>query len=178
MDDVDDLKDFGLAALSLLVASVQAEEADAVDPAILELSTLAAALPPCGLFQSWDIDRSTCPTAALVLDGSFGPESDAFAVDGGAVVASASSSKGAAFGPAKALGRSGSHWQSTTDTRASWLQIQLERPTYLQVAELEWKWTTPVRTPPRPFGSTPATPSALSSLLCSSAAFRSHILSP
>ena len=144
MDGADDLKDFGLAVLSLLVASVP--EADAVDPAVAELSALAAALPPCGLFQSWDVDCSARPTASLVLDGTYEPAAGAQAVDGGAVIVTASSAKSTAFGAAKALGRTGGHWQAVVDSRTSWFQLQLERPTYLESVELEWKWGSPVRT--------------------------------
>lgn len=147
MGSVDDLKDFGLAVLSLLVASVQAQGAEsAVDPAVAELAALAAALPTCGLVQSCDVDRSASPAASLVLDGSYGgPGTDDLAVDGGAVVATSSSSKSATLDAAKALDRTGGHWQSASDARSSWFQLQLERPTFVLFAEFEWKWAAQVR---------------------------------
>lgn len=140
MDGVDDLKDFGLAVLSLLVASVQ--EADSVvDPAVAELAALAAALPPCGLLKSAGADQTARPAASLVLDGTFGGSgTDELAVDGGAVVATSSTCKSATLDASKALDRSGGHWQSASDARSSWFQVQLERPTFLLFAELEWKW--------------------------------------
>ena len=144
MDDIDDLKDFGLAVLSLLVASVEAQESHAIDPAVAEISALAATLPPCSLFRSWESD-STPPAAALSLDNSFSTDSGAFEVDGGSVTATASSSKSALYSASKVLSRTGGHWQSIIDARSSWLQLQLERPTYLLFAELEWKWGPPVR---------------------------------
>ena len=144
MDEIDDLKDFGLAVLSLLVASAEAQEADTVDPVISELSTLCTAVPPCGLFQSWDVECSSRPAAALILDNTYRHDSDELTVDGGCVIATASSSKAAAVGPSKLIGSAGGYWQSSADARLSWLKIRLERPTFLLYAELEWKWEATV----------------------------------
>jgi hypothetical protein len=140
---VDDLKDFGLAVLSLLATSVQPQETDLFGPAIDDLAAYAAALEPSSLFRSWS-NGSSRPAAPLITDGSFDPCWDTVGVDGGNVIVTASSSRSAATSAARALDRGESFWQSSVDAQSSWLQLELERPAYLLYLDLEWKWSATV----------------------------------
>jgi hypothetical protein len=150
MEATDDLKEFGLAVLSLLTSSLQPQDHSLGAP-IEELVSYASSLAPSSLFSSWrGNDGSTegsRPAAQLVVDGSFDATSDSVCVDGGRAFVTASSAKSAAMAAASAVGRADAYWQSTVDAQSSWLQVELERPAYLLYMEIEFKWSLAVRSP-------------------------------
>lgn len=133
------LKSLGLAVLGLIFEAVAGDDAgDVLGPAVAELAEYAATLTPRALFDNW-APGSQRHTVPLVLDGSYTPAQAGSAVDGGAVVATASTSKSDKFGPETSLKDVPDSWLAKPDEATSWWQLKLAAPTYVYAADVKWR---------------------------------------
>lgn len=146
------LKSLGLAALSFIIDALAEDTADpALQPVISEIAEYASTLPPGALFDDWApaTGRHAIP---LLVDGSYNPDTHLrTAVDGGTAIASASSAKSEKNNAAAALTGDNDGWQSSNDAAASWWQLQLAAPTYVQAVDVRWRALGSLRAVPETF---------------------------
>jgi len=137
------LKSLGMAVLGFIYESIRSDGAGAgavLGPAVTELATYTESLTPRALFDNWT-PSTTRHAIPLVLDGSWSPSGPGAAstVDGGVVVASASSKKGDKNAAGSALRVLEDSWVATTDASPSWWKVKLAAPTYLHAATITWR---------------------------------------
>lgn len=142
--DESGTKQTALAALSYVVASIKASDADKLTRTLLTLSAYAESMPPGALYAEWAHDEPR--VLPLVINGRYTPAMAGRTICGGTAVASASGSRDDECQPSAALAADpSSFWAAPTDAPSSWWQVALELPTFISFVHLTWRWSTNAR---------------------------------